>query len=66
MNETNIYICNNALQDHKFTPDIDNLSSSHEAYNFMIGPIFDDFHKTPVGIIQLVNKLDKKAITDLD
>ena len=64
--DKNIYVCNNAWHDHKYTPDIDNLSAATDVYNFMIGPIFDDVHEQPVGIIQLVNKNDKKFINDMD
>ena len=35
-----IYICNKAEKDSKFHSDIDNLGSTGDVYNFMIGPIY--------------------------
>lgn len=32
----------------------------------MIGPIYNDLNSTPVGIVQLVNKYDKRPISEND
>ena len=32
----------------------------------MIGPIYGDDKKTPIGLVQFFNKLGKEGITDLD
>uniref|UniRef100_A0A7S3JD28 Uncharacterized protein n=1 Tax=Euplotes harpa TaxID=151035 RepID=A0A7S3JD28_9SPIT len=41
-NSSEIYVCNNASQDRKFSNDIDNLSSLQDLRNFIIFPIFSD------------------------
>lgn len=54
--EGRVFICNEVNKERRFMPDIDNLSSISEPHNFLIGPIYDSKDKTPVGVIQLVNK----------
>lgn len=61
-----VYVCNHALNDRKFMPDIDNLSSIIEVENFMIGPIYNNLSSKPIGIVQLINKNDKRSIEDQD
>ena len=66
ISQSSVFICNEANRERKFIPDIDNLSGSAEPENFLIGPIYDNNKKVPVGIIQLVNKLDKRQINQED
>ena len=61
-----IFICNQASTERRFLADIDNLSSIIEVDNFMIGPIYNDLAAQPIGIIQLINKKDKRQINDHD
>lgn len=61
-----LYISNNATKETKMRSDIDNLSSCTDVQNFMIGPIYGDDKKTPIGLVQFFNKLGKEGITDLD
>lgn len=35
---------------------VDNLSTSHDVKNFLIGPVFGTNKTTPNGIIQFINK----------
>lgn len=39
-NNGELYICNKATKDSKFSSDIDNLGSQGDVNNFMIGPIY--------------------------
>jgi transcriptional regulator with GAF, ATPase, and Fis domain len=61
-----VFICNEVNKERRFMPDIDNLSSISEPFNFLIGPIYDSKDKSPVGVIQLVNKRNKKYINQSD
>ena len=61
-----VYIWNNTENDQKFTSDIDNLTEIAEVYNFMIGPVYTSKKNSPVGVIQLINKHDKKCISEDD
>ena len=62
-----------------FVADIDNLTSVKEVRNFLIAPVFghnDDIRndnspikfdrRHPIGIIQLINKLNYQKISDFD
>lgn len=67
-NHGEVYICNKATKDTKYSSDIDNLSPIGDINSFMIGPIYghkdNDNKKAPIGIIQFLNKKDFKLITD--
>lgn len=53
-----VYVCNDASKDRKFSNDIDNLSSLQDLYNFIIFPInsYVKGIKRKVGVVQLYNK----------
>lgn len=69
-NSGELYICNKAQKDSKFSSDIDNLGATGDVHNFMIGPIYghkDNKNKEPpIAIIQFTNKKDFKVINDYD
>ncbi|CAI2375929.1 unnamed protein product [Moneuplotes crassus] len=65
-NSEEVYISNDAQKDMKFTSDIDNLTSITEVFNFMIGPVYASQRNKPVGVIQLMNKKEKKPINEED
>lgn len=54
-NHGELYVCNKAVKDTKYSSDIDNLSSIGDINSFMIGPIYghkDNSNKRiPIGII---------------
>lgn len=54
-NQGELYVCNKASKDSKFSSDIDNLGASGDVYNFMIGPIYghkdNENKKKPIGIL---------------
>jgi hypothetical protein len=69
-NTGELYICNKATKDSKFSSDIDNLGATGDVHNFMIGPIYghkdNDNKKLPIGVLQFTNKKDFKLINDYD
>eukprot|EP00347_Sterkiella_histriomuscorum_P010193 403377247 len=69
-NTGELYICNKATKDSKFSSDIDNLGATGDVHNFMIGPIYghkdNDNKKLPIGVLQFTNKKDFKIINDYD
>ena len=54
-NSGELYICNKANKDSKFSADIDNLGALGDVNNFMIGPVFghkdNENKKLPLGIL---------------
>jgi len=61
-----VYISNDAQKDKKYTADIDNLTDITEIDNFMIGPVYISQKERPVGVVQLINKNEKKVINNDD
>ena len=69
-NSGQLYICNRAAKDSKFSSDIDNLGASSDVNNFMIGPVYghkdNNKKSSPIAIVQFTNKKNFKTINDYD
>jgi len=58
-----IYMSNKASKESKFSPDVDNINSVPDVKNFLIAPIFGEDKNTPIGIVQLYNRVGKDEIS---
>ena len=63
--EKSIISWNNAKNDSRFNPDIDNISSESDVRNFMIGVILGDGDNR-AGVIQFINKKNGEEVTKYD
>ena len=59
-------VCNEAEKETAFVDEIDNQPKVRNVRNFMIGPVYGEDKKLPVGVIQFINKKNEQDIDETD
>ena len=59
-------VCNDAEKETAFVDEIDNQPKVRNVKNFMIGPVYGEDKKIPVGVIQFINKKNEQQIDEAD
>ena len=59
-------VCNDAEKETAFVDEIDNQPKVRNVKNFMIGPVYGEDKKIPVGVIQFINKKNEQLIDEAD
>ena len=60
-----LFICNDAEKEPNFYGAMDNQPKVRNVFNFMIGPVYGEDKKHPIGVIQFINK-NEGIIDDRD
>jgi len=61
-----LLVCNDAEKETAFVDEVDNQPKVRNVRNFMIGPVYGEDKKLPVGVIQFINKTNEQQIDDAD